>query len=208
MTISDEEMTAAMDPAERKRIYLKAWNEKNKERQAAKKKAYYEANKEKLKAAVKANYEANREDRLAAMKAWYEGHRDKVLAEKKEYYEENQAHIRTRAKKHIVDNPRAAATDLVMGRARMNGREADREYLESLPCPTHCPILGTPIEFRRGEGTRDPRNTASFDRIDSAHGYVKGNVQIISKLANSMKQNANIEEMRAFAAWVSKTYGN
>ncbi len=197
-----------MKTPEELKAYRAEWNRKNAEEQKAKKAAYYQANKERLKQAVRKRYAEKTEECKATMKAWYEGNRDKVLAEKKEYWDQNKEQITVRRQKHDRDNPRAAATDLVIGRARMNGREADRKYLESLPCPTHCPILGTPIEFRRGEGTRDPRNTASFDRIDSAHGYVKGNVQIISKLANSMKQNANIEEMRAFAAWVSKTYGN
>ena len=196
-----------MKTPEELKAYRAEWNRKNAEAQKAKKAAYYQENKERLKAAVRKRYLEKTDECKATMKAWYEGNRDKVLAEKKEYWVENHEHIKARKQRHDRSNPRAAATDLVCGRAKMKGRAVDREYLESLPCPTHCPILGTPIDFRRGEGNRDRRNTASFDRKDSARGYVSGNVEIISAKANTMKQDANIEELQAFARWVQKTYG-
>ena len=34
-----------------------------------------------------------------------------------------------------------------------------------------------------------------IDRIDSSKGYVKGNVRVISKRANTLKNNATIEEL-------------
>lgn len=72
----------------------------------------------------------------------------------------------------------------------------------SIECPDRCPVFGTPISFESGKGQRPPENTASFDRIDPCGGYVFGNVIIISKKANVMKNNATPEEMRNFAIWV------
>lgn len=40
----------------------------------------------------------------------------------------------------------------------------------------------------------------SLDRLDSSKGYVKGNVRVISKRANQLKNNATVEEMRMVLA--------
>lgn len=40
-----------------------------------------------------------------------------------------------------------------------------------------------------------------LDRISPELGYIVGNVQIISLLANTMKNEANASEMRQFAEW-------
>ena len=70
--------------------------------------------------------------------------------------------------------------------------------------PVICPILG--VEIKYGGGDRD-HNSASIDRVDSSKGYTKDNVQIVSLLANLMKSNANVMQMRKFAKWVINSYG-
>ena len=49
-------------------------------------------------------------------------------------------------------------------------------------------------------------NSPSIDRIDNDKGYIKGNVQVISHKANSMKFTASKEELLKFAEWVKVTY--
>ena len=69
-------------------------------------------------------------------------------------------------------------------------------------------ILGIPITknicvtIRSGPHNNSP----SLDRIDNTKGYIKGNIQVISHQANTMKGNATPQELIKFAQWVLKTY--
>lgn len=64
---------------------------------------------------------------------------------------------------------------------------------EDITVPKNCPILGIPLLYVKGKGGN--WNSPSLDRIDNAKGYIKGNVQIISKRANIIKNDATIEEI-------------
>lgn len=68
--------------------------------------------------------------------------------------------------------------------------------------PTHCPILGTKLGPVRQKRPCDHATVPSLDRIDNRRGYVKGNVRVISLLANLMKNSATPEQLRAFAVAV------
>lgn len=49
-----------------------------------------------------------------------------------------------------------------------------------------CAYSGFPL-FKKRSGSNDPRYAASLDRIDSALGYVKGNIQFVSIAMNCAK---------------------
>jgi len=57
-------------------------------------------------------------------------------------------------------------------------------------------------EITRIQGQGRIKTNPSLDRIDPTKGYVPGNVQVISDLANRMKQNASVEELLLFAKGV------
>lgn len=61
--------------------------------------------------------------------------------------------------------------------------------------PKICPILEVPI-ILGSKGNYE--YTSSLDRIDNSKGYIKGNIQVISKKANSMKNSATLEELQKF----------
>lgn len=62
-----------------------------------------------------------------------------------------------------------------------------------------CPILEIPLDYGPSiTGAKIPYNYASLDKIDPSKGYVLGNLQVISRKANSMKSNATKEELRTF----------
>lgn len=69
--------------------------------------------------------------------------------------------------------------------------------------PEICPILK--IELKKSiDGNRE--FSPSLDRIDNSKGYVKGNIQVISNKANTMKHNAGKDELINFSNWVKKIY--
>jgi hypothetical protein len=96
---------------------------------------------------------------------------------------------------------------LLWYRAKSNAK--DRKYdfnldTDDIIIPEFCPYLNVPLEtdFKK----RDEPFYYSIDRIDSSKGYVKGNVQVISKMANTMKLNADIEQLITFAENILKLH--
>ena len=72
---------------------------------------------------------------------------------------------------------------------------------EDIVIPEHCPVLLTPFEY-------NTEQTMSVDRIDNSKGYIPGNIQIISRRANTMKNSASREDLINFAHWVLDTFGD
>lgn len=94
--------------------------------------------------------------------------------------------------------------------AKKRAKEMGREFsisLEDIVIPSKCKVFGTPFDivgFKNGVKNRD--FSPSIDRIDNSKGYIKGNIQVISLLANKMKSSATVDQLIKFAEWVLKTY--
>ena len=72
--------------------------------------------------------------------------------------------------------------------------------VDDIKIPNKCPYLN--IEFI----PLDKKYGYSLDRIDSSKGYTKENIQVISRLANTMKNNATVQELIAFAKGVLEVH--
>lgn len=83
-------------------------------------------------------------------------------------------------------------------RARRLGIECTI-VVEDIVIPKICPILN--IEIKKGVKKSLP-SSPTLDRINPEIGYVKGNIQVISRKANTMKSDATREELLIFANWV------
>lgn len=97
----------------------------------------------------------------------------------------------------------------ILERARQNSKRRGCEFnlqKSDIIIPTHCPYLGIELSYNKKDGKQD--NYFSIDRIDSSKGYVKGNVQIISKLSNTMKNNATIDQLIDFCKGVIRLHGD
>jgi hypothetical protein len=65
--------------------------------------------------------------------------------------------------------------------------------------PTTCPVLGIPLAVGTGSACD---SSPSLDRVIPALGYVRGNVEVMSFRANSLKRDATAAELRAVAKWL------
>lgn len=99
-----------------------------------------------------------------------------------------------------MNNPEKSILLKIRGRARKIGIPFDLE-LSDIVIPEVCPILGIPfrVNFKNKIAFYD---SMSIDRVDPKLGYVKGNVRIISMKANSVKNNATLEELRMIVKYV------
>lgn len=69
--------------------------------------------------------------------------------------------------------------------------------------PEYCPALGFKLNYERCVVGRTSASfdSPSFDRIDPTKGYVKGNVIVVSNLANQIKTNATVDQLKKVAAF-------
>jgi hypothetical protein len=72
--------------------------------------------------------------------------------------------------------------------------------LQDLDVPSHCPVFGIEMSYGTGHGRTD--SSYSIDRIDNARGYVKGNVAVISWLANRLKNDATLAQLERVCMWM------
>lgn len=89
-------------------------------------------------------------------------------------------------------------------RAKKRGIPFDLKRSD-ISVPLLCPVFGMPLVCNAGTG-HARQDSLSLDKIIPELGYVTGNVQVISNLANVMKHDATPEQLILFAEWVLKTY--
>lgn len=86
----------------------------------------------------------------------------------------------------------------IIGNIKHSAKKRELEFnldYTDLELPKYCPILGIKLQYGY-----NPNNlyNASVDRIDNSKGYVKGNIIVVSRLANVMKNSANLNELQLF----------
>ena len=188
---------------EENKEHLKEYKEKNKEKIKATRKKYYEKNKERLNAKVRKWHEENKE----YSKIYYQSNKEYHAEVNKKYREKHKVRLN---KLNSEINKKAwgdfnspfwfsRRCSVIKARARAKELDfnLDAEYLKSIfPKDKRCPALGIPFKVLdiHAKG-KELQQKVSLDRIDSSKGYVKGNVQWVSLLANAIMTNATPDQV-------------
>lgn len=202
-----------------KRERSRAYYHKNRERLLEKKKEYHAQNREERAAYNKAYYDKNQEvlvqyarEYRASGGTGHSSRRDKY-AEDAQYREKLKEAARSWRAAHTehrdtvrarrTANPAAEMWRTAKIRASKQGVAFDLD-VSDVVVPSHCPILGIPLQVQTG---KVGRNSPSLDRIYPDRGYTKGNVQVVSYKANTMKNNATPEDLLRFSHWATTSFG-
>jgi len=165
--------------------YYRDYYEKNKERKLARQKVrskeYREENKESLKKKRKEYYEQNKER-----------FKEQNKQKKAEKYRADPKQDLAKQKEWKINNLEKYLVQGAKQRAKKYGLPFDITY-KDIVIPECCPYLGIKlVPFSEW-------SSPSLDKIIPELGYVKGNIQVISTKANTMKNNATQAELVRFA---------
>ena len=133
---------------------------------------------------------ANKEHLDHNKKVWYEEHREQVK-------ETDRVWRQTHPQQYLYV------------RAKCSARYRNLEFnlcVEDIIIPEVCPYLGIKLLIMPTMAQRDA--AASLDRIDNTKGYIKGNIEVISDLANRMKRTATKEQLLKFAELIRNRYSD
>jgi hypothetical protein len=67
---------------------------------------------------------------------------------------------------------------------------------DDITIPARCPILDVPF------GPTNTPFTPTLDRVNNDRGYVKGNVAVVTKIANSMKGKFTLQDVERLLAYM------
>ena len=132
----------------------------------------------------KRNYYKHREAAIARAADWNRNHRERIGANA------------------VLRRKRKPINFVLWWNARNRAKAAGIHFdlrMEDIAVPEICPVFGLKLEV----ADRHARaNSPSLDRIDPAKGYTADNVQVISHKANTIKNNATLDEMRAVVRYM------
>ena len=105
-----------------------------------------------------------------------------------------------RQRNYRMMNPSHTLYHLAKQRAKRDGFDFNLSK-EDITIPPVCPVLG--INLRVNAGGKVPTdNSPTLDRIHPKIGYIKGNIIVISALANRIKSSANHRQILSVGRWL------
>lgn len=181
----EAEASKSLSARERGRAACRKWYAKNAEKERQRKRAYMEQRRGDVPGLIK-------EQKTRS----YWNTRDTALPKKRERSREPESRAKQEKWK------RRNHVKVMWMNAKHRALRAGLEFTitpDDISVPSHCPVLGIPLIPGVGKTTA---NSPSIDRFDNSRGYTPDNIRIISCRANSLKSDANVDELEAVAQYM------
>lgn len=166
--------------------------------------AWKDAHRDQVRAASREyqrlKYASDPEHAKKVGKKSYVKHRAKRIAETKKWFERHPGYSGTKRAEYIKKDPVRYMLHGLKARTKKSGMEFSLSR-EDITIPDVCPVLG--IELAKGN-CGFFASSPSVDRMDSAKGYIPGNVQVISWRANALKRDGTLDEFRRIVAYMER----
>ncbi|MEJ7805009.1 MAG: hypothetical protein WKG03_03685 [Telluria sp.] len=173
-------MARTEEQKEKHREYMRDWSRRNADKVSARNRAKRLSDPEAERLRVRAYYQANKA----------------VLQEQQASYRKaNEVAIRARTRAMREANMAKSLLGYARSRAKRYGYAFNID-VSDCEVPTHCPVLGFELKVAVGKPSA---NSPTLDRLKPELGYVKGNVMVISHMANTIKSSATVDQLKQVA---------
>jgi hypothetical protein len=139
----------------------------------------------------------------AKMKETFNKNKLKYYKKTKEKYYQDIELSKQKLKTRYFNNTAARLVNSAKVRAKKKNIPFDITK-EDIIIPTFCPVLGIKLQVNSGCAKH---SSPSLDRIIPDKGYIKGNVIVVSYKANTIKNDATIEDLEKVTNFYKKKMG-
>lgn len=137
---------------------------------------------------------------------------DKLSAQKKQYRAANAERIRKHKQAahaaNVDKDPKGTWLRKTFGRAKARAKKRGLAYDDKCPdldLPDVCPVLGIVLVYPNALKNKRSPNSPSLDRLENPLGYVAVNLRVISFRANTLKNDATVDELEAVIQYMKIT---
>ena len=149
------------------------------------------------------------------MREWHKRYRTdnaaKLRAQKKQYRTENAEKISKRKRElhaaNVDKDPKGTWLKKTFGRAKARAKRRGLPYDQKRPdleLPDVCPVLGIVLVYPNALKNKRSPNSPSLDRLENHLGYVAVNLRVISFRANTLKNDATVDELEAVIRYMQR----
>jgi hypothetical protein len=150
----------------------------------------------------RARYQENPAPYVLSSAEYRNSNRDQINESRRSRYSGKTEEDREKSLAYHDNDPRISLLNNAKTRAREKNIDCTITR-EDIIVPEICPYLG--IKLVRNHGRFDD-DSLSLDRISLDKGYVPGNIEVVSMLANRMKNSATPDQLVMFAKEVLRRY--
>ncbi len=151
---------------------------------------------------------ANAERLEAYNRKYRDDNAEHIKVVQRDHYLRNRDQYIDRAAKNYQDWKQRAPEECILrrlrGRSKQNGIVCTIT-VDDITIPAVCPVLGIPLYMGTGKGPHP--GSPSVDRLNPSGGYEPGNVRVISHRANTLKNDATVEELELVLADLRRLRG-